>query len=82
MRFKEDYGGTTVTEIEVNPDTTSKTVPVHKGHQKLSSFLKVSHVWIFTGLNFQVAAFYLLNFIIISFNGQMQRERVDCSGNI
>ena len=40
MRFKEDYDGTTVNEIEFDGHGT-KILNVAKGHQKLSSFLKV-----------------------------------------
>ncbi|KAL5251926.1 hypothetical protein ACHWQZ_G014907 [Mnemiopsis leidyi] len=39
MRFKEDYDGTTVNEIEFNHEGL-KIKKVAKGHQKLSSFLK------------------------------------------
>ena len=43
MRFKEDYDGTTVNEIEFNHEGL-KIKKVAKGHQKLSSFLKVSNL--------------------------------------
>ena len=41
MKFKEDYGGTALNEVELRPDDASKISLVYKGHEKLSSFLKV-----------------------------------------
>ena len=43
MRFKEDYGGITLNEIELKPNATTEIKIVHKGHQKISSFLTVSY---------------------------------------
>jgi len=58
MRFKEDYGGITLNEIELKPNATTEIKIVHKGHQKISSFL--TEVFLPQGYPSSVSEDYLI----------------------